>query len=150
MGKLAWIRSTKARRKPLFDEPEKDALCLFQREPCSTYLSYETPSSIVRELVLQNKPLAGQCVNALTPPLREISSPSLWMPPSLQHMRELSRNVRQTPKSHQQTINNLSLYLSLYVSIRCCVVVVGEIEGELYDPSCVDEVMMNIATKQCL
>jgi len=30
MGKLAWIRSTKARRKPLFDEPEKDALCLFQ------------------------------------------------------------------------------------------------------------------------
>jgi len=28
--------------------------------------------------------------------LREISSRSLWMPPSLRHMRELSRKVRQT------------------------------------------------------
>jgi hypothetical protein len=30
MGKLAWIRSTKARRKLLFGEPEKDALCMFE------------------------------------------------------------------------------------------------------------------------
>jgi hypothetical protein len=29
--------------------------------------------------------------------LREISSPSLLIPPSLRHMLELSRKVRQTP-----------------------------------------------------
>jgi hypothetical protein len=85
-------------------------------------------------------------MKALTAPWREISSPSLWMPPSLQHMRALSRTVRQTPKSHHQTINNLSLYLSLYVSIRCDVVVVGELEGELFDPSCVDEVTVKTTT----
>lgn len=85
-------------------------------------------------------------MKALTAPWREISSPSLWMPPSLQHMRALSRTVRQTPKSHQKAINNLSLYLSLYVSIRCDVVVVGELEGELFDPSCVDEVTVKTTT----
>src|SRR5437016_2269249 len=107
-------------------------------------------TSIVRELALQNKPLAGRWVNALTTPWREIFSPSLWIPPSLQHMRELSHNVRQIPKSHHKTINNLSLYLSLYVSVRCGVVMVGGIEGELFDPSCVDVVMAKTATKSFL
>ena len=44
-------------------------------------------------------------------------------------------------KGHGKTINDLSLY----VSVKCGVV--GELEGELFDPSCVDVAMMKTTTK---
>jgi len=54
------------------------------------------------------------------------------------HQKAINNFTLLRPKSYQKTINDLSLYMS----VRCGVVVVGQIEGELSDPSCVDVVVM--------